>query len=101
MKIRKGDKVKVMAGKEKGREGTVSRVIPTENRVIVERINVAKKHMRPSNRVTQGGIIDKDMPIAASSVQILCSKDGPTRVGYRINADGTKVRICRKCGGEL
>ena len=101
MKIRKGDKVKVMAGKDRGREGTVSRVIPTENRLIVERVNVAKKHLRPTSKVTQGGIIDKDMPISASNVQIICSTDGPTRVGYRIGADGAKTRICKKCGGEL
>ncbi len=101
MKIRKGDKVKVMAGKERGREGTVSRVMPTENRVIIERVNVAKKHLKPNNKVTQGGIIDKDMPISASSVQIICSTDGPTRVGYKFNTEGVKVRVCKKCGGEL
>ena len=101
MKIRKGDKVKVLAGKERGREGTVTRVIPNENRVIVERVNVAKKHLKPNNKVTQGGIIDKDMPISASNVQIICSADGPTRVGYKFNSDGVKVRVCKKCGGEL
>ncbi|MDA8118127.1 MAG: 50S ribosomal protein L24 [Actinomycetota bacterium] len=101
MKIRKGDKVKVLAGKERGREGTVTRVIPNENRVIIERVNVAKKHLKPNNKVTQGGIIDKDMPISASNVQIICSADGPTRVGYKFNSDGVKVRVCKKCGGEL
>ncbi|MDA8103122.1 MAG: 50S ribosomal protein L24 [Nitrospiraceae bacterium] len=101
MKIRKGDKVKVLAGKERGREGTVTRVMPTENRIIIERVNVAKKHLKPNNKVTQGGIIDKDMPIAASNVQIICPADGPTRVGYKFNSDGVKVRVCKKCGGEL
>lgn len=101
MKIRKGDKVKVLAGKERGREGTVTRVLPVENRLIIERVNVAKKHLKPNNKVTQGGIIDKDMPISASNVQIICSADGPTRVGYKFNSDGVKVRVCKKCGGEL
>ncbi|MDA8373349.1 MAG: 50S ribosomal protein L24 [Actinomycetota bacterium] len=101
MKIRKGDKVKVLAGKERGREGTVTRVLPGENRLIIERVNVAKKHLKPNNKVTQGGIIDKDMPISASNVQIICSADGPTRVGYKFNSDGVKVRVCKKCGGEL
>lgn len=101
MKIHKGDKVKVLAGKDKGRESTVSRVIPKENRIIVERINIAKKHFRPTQTVTQGGIIEKDMPIDASNVQIMCSVCGPTRVGYETNSDGVKKRICRKCGGDL
>ena len=101
MKIRKGDKVKVLTGKDKGREGTVSKVIPSKNRLIVERVNVAKKHFRPTQKITQGGIIEKDMPIDASNVSIICSACGPTRVGYEFKEDGTKARICRKCGGDL
>lgn len=101
MKIRKGDKVKVLAGKDRGREGTVSRAIPTENRIIVDRINVVKKHVRPTNKVTQGGIIDKDMPISVSNVQIICSSCGPTRIGYKFTEDNTKIRVCKKCGGDL
>lgn len=101
MKIRKGDQVKVLAGKDKGREGTVSRVIPAENRLIVERVNIARKHLRPTQKITQGGIIEKDMPIDASNVQLICTACGPTRVSYAFGDSGTKKRICRKCGGDL
>jgi large subunit ribosomal protein L24 len=64
-------------------------------------VNTAKRHSKPRGQQMQGGIIDKDMPIDASNVMILCDTDGPTRVGYRVEEDGTKTRICKKCGGEL
>src|ERR671918_604936 len=96
MKLKKGDRVRVLAGKDFGKEGEVTRVLGDENRVIVEGINIAKKHQRATRATMQGGIIDKDMPIPAANVALLCPKDGPTRVGYRFDADGTKVRICRK-----
>ena len=101
MRLREGDKVKVVAGKDKGKESRIERVIPETGRVIVENVNTAKRHSKPRGQQMQGGIIDKDMPIDASNVMILCDKDGPTRVGYRVEADGTKTRICKKCGGEL
>jgi large subunit ribosomal protein L24 len=100
MKIRKGDRVQVLAGKDVGRQGEVTRVIPKHDKVIVDGINVAKRHQRATNATMQGGIIDKDMPIHISNVAIVCSKCGPTRVGYQIEGD-TKTRICRKCGGTL
>ena len=75
---------------------------PSEGKVIVEGVNIAKKHQQATRATMQGGIIDKDMPIPVSNVAIICPSDGrPTRVGYRFDADGNKVRICRKCGGEL
>ena len=77
------------------------RVLPRENRVIVDGVNRAKKHQKPTRATMQGGIIDKDMPISASAVAILCPTDGPTRIGYRIDDAGRKVRICKKCGGDL
>jgi large subunit ribosomal protein L24 len=80
------------------------RVLPKTNRVIVDGINVAKKHQKATRATTQGGIIDKDMPVAASAVAIVCSTDGPTRIGYRFEGEGaqrTKVRICKKCGRAL
>ena len=77
------------------------RVLPKTNRVIVDGVNVAKKHQKATRATTQGGIIDKDMPMSASAVAIVCSTDGPTRIGYRFESDGTKVRICRKCGHTL
>jgi large subunit ribosomal protein L24 len=101
MKLRKGDQVQVLSGKDRGQTGVIMRVLPKADKVIVEGVNVAKKHQRQTQAKVQGGIIDKDMPIAASAVALICSKDGPTRVGHRINDDGTKTRICRKCGKEL
>ncbi|MBW8825898.1 MAG: 50S ribosomal protein L24 [Acidobacteria bacterium] len=101
MKIKKGDRVRVLSGKDRGKEGVVMRSLPSQNKVIVEGVNMAKKHQKPTRATMQGGIIDKDMPIDASNVALLCPKDGPTRVGYRFDADGTKVRICRKCGQDV
>ena len=101
MKIRKGDRVRVLSGKDRGKEGTVMRALPTERKVIVDGVNVAKKHQKATRATMQGGIIDKDMPIDVSNVAILCPTDGATRIGYRIGADGHKARVCRKCGGEL
>jgi large subunit ribosomal protein L24 len=102
MKIRKGDRVVVLSGKDRGREGTVVFAYPDKGRVIVEGTNVAKRHQKPTRQMQQGGIIDKEMPIDVSNVAILCSSCGkPTRVGHRFEPDGSKVRICRKCGGDL
>jgi large subunit ribosomal protein L24 len=100
MKIKKGDRVRVLTGKDRGKEGEVMRAIPAEGKVIVDGVNVAKKHQKATRATMQGGIIDKDMPIPVSNVALLCSKDGPTRVGYKIEA-GEKVRICKKCGNEV
>ena len=101
MKLKKGDRVRVLTGKDRGDEGEVMRVLPKENKVIVEGVNVAKKHQRAVRATMQAGIIDKDMPMQASNVAILCPTDGPTRIGYRLDDQGKKVRICRKCGGDL
>ncbi len=104
MKLRKGDRVRVLTGKDRGKEGEVMRALPEKGKVIVDGVNVAKRHQRPTKATTQGGIIDKDMPLPASSVAILCPTDGPTRIGYRFEDTGVgrrKVRICRKCGGDL
>jgi large subunit ribosomal protein L24 len=102
MRIRKGDRVRVLTGKDRGKEGEVSRAIPAERRVIVDGINVAKKHQRPTRATMQGGIIDKDMPIPVANVAVLCPICGkPTRVGFRVEGDGTKLRICKKCDGIL
>ncbi len=101
MKLRKGDHVRVISGKDLGKEGEISRVIPERDRVIVDGVNVAKRHQRSTKATMQGGIIDKDMPIHHSNVAIVCSGcDKTTRVGYKTE-DGSKVRVCRKCGKEL
>jgi len=101
MKIKKGDRVRVLSGKDRGKEGVVMRALPAERKVIVDGVNVAKKHQKPTRATMQGGIIDKDMPLDVSNVAIICPTDGPTRVGYRVDEGGHKTRICRKCGGEL
>jgi large subunit ribosomal protein L24 len=102
MKVRKGDRVQVLTGKDRGKTGTVTRSIPARGRVIVDGVNIAKKHQKPTSSTQQGGIIDKEMPIPVANVAVVCASCGkPTRVGYRFEADGTKVRICRKCEGDL
>ena len=101
LKIKKGDRVRVLTGKDRGKEGEVMRALPREGKVIVDGVNVAKKHQKPTRATMQGGIIDKDMPIPVSNVAIVCNRCGPTRVGFRFEPDGTKVRVCKKCGGDL
>jgi len=101
MRLREGDKVKVISGKDAGKESRVVRVMPKTNKLIVEGVNTAKKHQAPRGQTMQGGIIDKDMPIHSSNVMIVCPDCGPTRVGHRIDADGVKRRTCVKCGGDL
>ena len=78
MKLRKGDRVRVLQGKDRGETGVIMRVLPKTNKVIVDGVNVAKKHQKATRATTQGGIIDKDMPLSASAVAIVCSTDGPT-----------------------
>ena len=101
MKIKKGDRVVVLQGKDRGKEGTVMRALPSKGKVIVEGVNIAKKHQKPTRATMQGGIIDKDMPLDVSNVALVCPKDGATRVGYKLTDNGGKARICRKCGQEL
>ncbi len=102
LKIKKGDQVKVLTGKDRGATGNVTRVLPAAGKVIVDGVNVAKKHQRATKATMQGGIIDKDMPIPVANVALVCTSCGKTtRVGYKIDGDGTKVRVCKKCGGEM
>jgi large subunit ribosomal protein L24 len=104
LKLKKGDHVVVIQGKDIGKRGEVAHVYPDRNKVIVEsneQINVAKKHQKPTKATMQGGIQDKAMPIHVSNLMLVCSKDGPAKVGYRIDANGEKHRVCRKCGAEL
>jgi large subunit ribosomal protein L24 len=102
MKIKKGDRVVVLAGKDKGAEGVVAHAIPEKGKVIVEGVNIAKKHQAPTRADQQGGIIEKAMPIDVSNVAVISPKDGKaTKVGYKINDDGSKVRICRRTGEEI
>lgn len=96
--IKKNDSVKVIAGKDKGKSGKVLRVIPKKDRVIVEKINMVKRHMKPSQQTRQGGILERESPIHVSNLMLICSKcTDPTRVGYRTLDDDRKVRYCKKC----
>jgi large subunit ribosomal protein L24 len=102
LKIKKGDRVQVLTGKDRGKTGQVTRAIPESGKLIVDGINVAKKHQKATKATMQGGIIDKDMPIPVANVAVVCPTcSKPTRVGYKIDGDGTKVRVCKKCGGEM
>ncbi|HEY1444385.1 MAG TPA: 50S ribosomal protein L24 [Acidimicrobiales bacterium] len=102
MKIQKGDQVMVLQGKDKGKKAEVVRAIPDRQKVILEGVNVAKRHAKPTRATQQGGVIDKFMPVHISTVALICkSCDRPTRVGYKIEADGEKVRVCKKCGSTL
>ena len=102
MKIKKGDRVVVLSGKDRGKEGVVMRALPAVGKVVVEGVNTARKHQRPTRVTQQGGIVDKDMPIDVSNVAIISPRDGKaTRIGYRIKDDGTKVRVCKRTGAEL
>jgi len=97
MKLKKGDTVVVISGKDKGKEGEVVQVMPTANKLIVNGVNTAKKHSKARKTNQQGGIIDRDMPVDASNV-MLVHKGKPTRVGYTIQPDGTKVRVAKRTG---
>ena len=101
MKLKKGDRVKVIAGKDVGKDGVIMRVLPEKDKVIVEGVNIAKKHQRPTRATMQGGIIDKDMPIHASNVALICGSCGATRLGFRFDDAGKKIRICRKCKADV
>lgn len=101
MKIRKGDRVRVLTGKFRGKEGEVMTVLPKTNQVIVDGINVAKRHQKPTRAMQQGGIIDKAMPLDVSNVALIDTDGKPTRVGFELGSDGTKTRIARRSGGAL
>jgi len=102
MRIKKGDRVRVLTGKDRGKEGVVMRSLPAKGKVVVEGVNTARKHQKRTRATMDAGLLDIDMPIAVANVAVLSPKDGkPTRVGYRINADGTKVRVCKRTGAEL
>jgi large subunit ribosomal protein L24 len=101
VKLKKGDRVKVIAGKDLGKDGVIMRVLPDKDKVIVEGVNIARKHQRATRATMQGGIIDKDMPIHASNVALICGTCGATRLGYRFDDSGKKIRVCRKCRGDV
>ena len=100
--IRKGDKVQVITGKDKGKKGKVLFALPDDNKLVVEGIAMIKRHTRPTQKVPQGGIQEREAPIHVSNVQVICPSCGQaTRAGVRVAESGKKVRTCRKCEGDI
>ncbi len=99
-KIHKDDTVQVLAGKDKGKKGTVVRILPKKDAVIVSGVNIVKKAMRKRSQQDQGGIQEIEAPLSISNVAIVCKKCGPTKIGYKLDGD-KKIRVCRKCGEKL
>ncbi len=100
--VKKGDMVVVITGKDAGKKGKIIEVIPTNGKVVVEGINVAKRHTKPTQKLPQGGINDKAMPIDSSNVLLYCKKcDKGVRAGKKIMDNGKKIRVCKKCGEEI
>lgn len=96
--VKKDDLVMIVAGKDKGKSGKVLRVLPEKERVVVENLNLIKRHTRPSQTNNEGGIIEKEAPIAISNVQLLCPGcSKPARTGIKVLEDGSKARFCKKC----
>lgn len=102
MNIKKGDKVRVLSGKDKGKEAVVLRALPQKQRVVVEKINVVKKAMRPTQQNPQGGISSVEAPIHVSNVMLVCPEcKQPSRVSSKRDENGKKVRVCKKCGKNI
>ena len=101
--IRKNDSVVVTTGKDRGKRGRVVRVVPEKNRLVVEGVNIIKRHTKANpQRNIKGGLVEREAPLHASNVQLVCPECGkPTRIGRKILADGRKVRVCRKCEGVV
>ncbi|OGP12267.1 MAG: 50S ribosomal protein L24 [Deltaproteobacteria bacterium GWA2_47_9] len=96
--VKKNDTVKVIAGKEKGKTGKVIVVLPKKERIIIEKINLVKRHTKPKGAAGQGGIIEKEGAIHISNVMVVCPKcNSAVRFGYKLLEDGNKVRVCKKC----
>lgn len=102
MQIKKNDTIVVTAGKEKGKRGRVIAVYPAQNRLLVEKLNMIKRHTKPNQQLKQGGIVEKEGPISASNVKLICSKcDKPTSVTRRAEEGGRRSRICTTCEAVL
>ncbi|MGH7276596.1 MAG: 50S ribosomal protein L24 [Candidatus Rokuibacteriota bacterium] len=100
--VRRGDTVAVIAGKERGKRGKVLRILKADGRVLVEKINMVKKHQRPTQKLRQGGIIEREGALALSNVQLVCGRcDRPVRTGIKVLADGRKLRACKRCGEPI
>jgi large subunit ribosomal protein L24 len=102
VQIRKNDSVMVIAGRERGKSGKVLRVLPDKDAVIIERVNLVKRHTRPRGPQQPGGIVEKEASIHVSNLMIMCDKcNAPVRLGKKVLADGKKIRVCRRCNEAL
>jgi large subunit ribosomal protein L24 len=100
--VRKDDTVLVIAGKNAGKKGKILEVFPKDSRVVVEGVNVVKRHTKPTRQLPQGGIMEREAPIHSSNVMFFCNKcNAPVRVGKKLLDNGEKVRICKKCGENI
>jgi len=100
--LKKGDMVEVIGGKFTGKRGKVLTVIPQDGRAIVQGVNIVKRAMKPSRKVPQGGIIEKEAPLPTARLMVVCAKCGEAvRIGHRFLGDGTKVRYCKHCGEQV
>ena len=101
-KVKKNDQVMIINGKERGKTGRIMKVDLSKGRVLIEKLNMVKRHAKPSQKHKQGGIVEKEAPLAVSNVMLICDKcKGPVRVGRKVLDDGKKVRYCKKCGEVL
>jgi len=102
MQIKKNDSVIVTSGKEKGKKGRVIAVYPSANRILIEKLNMIKRHTRPTQELKQGGILEKEGPISAANVKLICTKcDKPTSVVRKSQGEGVRVRVCRSCNDVI
>jgi len=100
--VRKNDMVMVIAGRDRGKTGKVLRVIPGRGRLLVERLNMVKRHTKPRGAGSPGGIIEREAPLDISNVMVMCDRcNAPVRIGVKFNADRSRSRVCRKCGDVL
>ena len=100
--IRRGDTVGVISGRERGKRGKVLRVIGDSRRVVIEHVNMIKRHQRPTQKLRQGGIIEREGALALSNVLPICSRcDKPARTGIKVLGDGRKLRTCKRCGEPI
>jgi large subunit ribosomal protein L24 len=98
-KVRKNDTVMIIVGRDRGKTGKVLRVLPVQGRVIVERLNIIKRHTKPRGAASPGGIVEREAPLDISNVMVLCDRcNAPVRIGLKFAADGSRSRICRRCG---
>jgi large subunit ribosomal protein L24 len=102
MQIKKNDNVMIISGKEKGKRGRVIEVYPGTNRLLVEKLNMVKRHTRPNQQLRQGGIVERESPLSASNARLICTRcDKPTTVARKDQGDGSRVRVCKSCNATI